>query len=115
MKKRYVYVAKFLYEDNGTISVFFPDLPGCYPAADTVEEAIRNAKEAMGLYLCCMEKDGQVIPKPSSLRDIKLEQNEAAHIIDVFMPPMRERIKTDLLKKHFHCQRGLQIKQMKQA
>jgi len=99
MKKRYAYVAKFLYEDNGTISVFFPDLPGCYSAADTVEEAIKNAKEAMGLHLYCMEKDGQVIPKPSSLRDIKLEKNEAAHIIDIFMPPMRERIKNRFVKK----------------
>jgi len=99
MKKRYVYVAKFLYEDNGTISVFFPDLPGCYSAAETLEEAIRNAKEAMGLHLYCMEKDGEEIPAPSSLRDIKLEKNEAAHVIDIFMPPMRERIKNRFVKK----------------
>jgi len=99
MKKRYAYVAKILYEDNGTISVFFPDLPGCYSAADTLEDAIRNAKEAMGLHLYCMEKDGEEIPVTTSLRDIKLEKNEAAHVIDIFMPPMRERIKNRFVKK----------------
>ncbi|MEA1884351.1 MAG: type II toxin-antitoxin system HicB family antitoxin [Thermotogota bacterium] len=99
MKKRYAYVAKFLYEDNGTISVFFPDLPGCYSAAESLEETIKNAKEAMGLHLYCMEKDGEEIPAASSLRDIKLEKNEAAHVIDIFMPPMRERIKNRFVKK----------------
>jgi len=99
MKKRYAYVAKILYEDNGTISVFFPDLPGCYSAADTLEAAIKNAKEAMGLHLYCMEKDGEEIPTASSLRDINLEKDEAAHVIDIFMPPMRERIKNRFVKK----------------
>ncbi|HXK53010.1 MAG TPA: hypothetical protein PLF29_03415 [bacterium] len=42
---------------------------------------------------------GDEIPAPSSLRDIKLEKNEATHVIDIFMPPMRERIKNRFVKK----------------
>lgn len=45
------------------------------------------------------EKDGDEIPEPSSLRDVELEKNEAAHVIDVFMPPVRERINNRLVKK----------------
>lgn len=99
MKKRYAYLAKFIYEDNGTISVIFPDLPGCFSAADTIEQAVENAKEAMGLHIWSMEKDGDEIPEPSSLKDLELDKNEAAHIIEVFMPSIRERINSRFVKK----------------
>ena len=56
MKDRYSYVAIFNYADDG-ISISFPDLPGCYPCAHTTEEALKNAKEAMGLHLWGMEQD----------------------------------------------------------
>jgi len=45
------YVA--IIEDAGTdraIGVWFPDLPGCFSAGDTVDEALRNAPEAVALY-----------------------------------------------------------------
>ena len=45
MKDRYAYVALFDIADDG-ISISFPDLPGCLPCADTLEEAIENAREA---------------------------------------------------------------------
>jgi len=97
-KKWYTYLAVFNYAEDG-ISIYFPDLPGCFSCADTLEEAVRNAKEAMGLHLWSMEKDKDVIPEPSSLKDIKLEENEAAHVIEVFMPPVRERINNRFVKK----------------
>lgn len=56
MKKRYAYVALLSYADDG-ISIEFPDLPGCLPCAQTTEEAIDNAKEALGLHLWGMEQD----------------------------------------------------------
>jgi len=72
MEKIYNFIAIFNYEDDG-ISIEFPDLPGCYPCADSTEEAIQNSKEAMGLHLWSVEKDGDKIPTPSKLNDIKLE------------------------------------------
>ena len=53
MEKTYHFIAIFDYADDG-ISIEFPDLPGCYPSANTTEEAIKNAKEAMGLHLWSM-------------------------------------------------------------
>jgi predicted RNase H-like HicB family nuclease len=39
-------------------SVFFPDLAGCASAGDTVDEAARNAEEALALHLAGMVEDG---------------------------------------------------------
>ena len=62
-KDRYSYVAVFSYEENG-ISIEFPDLPGCLPCAekDNTEEALKNAKEALGLHIWGMEQDGKRFP-----------------------------------------------------
>jgi predicted RNase H-like HicB family nuclease len=42
--------------------VFFPDLPGCVSAGDTIEKAARNAEEALGLHLRGMIEDDSAIP-----------------------------------------------------
>lgn len=98
MKKRYEFIAVFNYADDG-ISIEFPDLPGCLPCADTTDEAIKNAKEAMALHLFGMEQDGDEIPNPTSLEKIHLEKGDIPILIDVFMPTVRDRMKTRFVKK----------------
>ena len=44
--------------------VVVPDLPGCFSAGDTLEEAIDNAREAIGLWLEATIEDGGNIPSP---------------------------------------------------
>ena len=100
LKDRYAYIALFSYDDDG-ISIEFPDLPGCCPCAekDDTEAALRNAKEAMGLHIWGMEQDGEELPEPTSISDISLEHNQVPALIDVFMPPVRERINSKFVKK----------------
>ena len=98
MKKNYNFIAVFNYADDG-ISIEFPDLPGCYPSANTTDEAIHNAKEAMGLHLWSMEKDGDEIPTPSKFDDIKLEENQVPYLVEVFMPSIRQRLDKSFVKK----------------
>ena len=100
MLDRYSYIAVFSYEEDG-ISIEFPDLPGCYPCADkdNTYQAIKNAKEAMGLHLWGMESDNEDIPNPSSITEIKLSSNQVPVLIEVFMPPIRERINNQFVKK----------------
>ncbi|OFA02566.1 type II toxin-antitoxin system HicB family antitoxin [Duganella sp. HH101] len=43
--------------------VVIPDLPGCFSAGDTLDEAIDNACEAATLWLETMLEDGGTIPK----------------------------------------------------
>lgn len=97
-KDRYAYVAIFDYADDG-ISITFPDLPGCLPCAETTEQALVNAREAMGLHLWGMEQDKEMIPEPTSITDIVLEPNQIPVLIDVFMPAIRNKIANRFVKK----------------
>ncbi len=47
--------------------VVVPDLPGCFSAGDSLDEAYDNAKEAIDLWINMALDDGQVIPMPKSL------------------------------------------------
>ena len=98
IKDRYSFVAVFTYDEDG-ISIDFPDLPGCCPCAVTTEEALHNAKEALGLHLWGMEQDEEQIPAPSDIVDLCLEKNQVPTLIEVFMPPVRERINSKFVKK----------------
>ena len=44
------YVAVIDKDTDSAYGVRFPDLPGCFSAADTFEEIIQNAVEALALY-----------------------------------------------------------------
>lgn len=97
-KNFYAYPAFFYYDDDG-ISIKFPDLPGCLPCAETTEEAFRNAKEALGLHLYGMEQDGDPIPAPTPVHDLRPEEGGIVTIVDVFMPSIRDRINNRMVKK----------------
>ncbi len=94
----YIYPAIFSYDDDG-ISIDFPDLPGCLPCAFSTAEAIHNAREAMGLHLFSMEEDGDPIPEPSDILNIKHEANQAVVLVDVFMPRVRDSINNKAMNK----------------
>src|SRR5436189_6047770 len=46
------------------IGVWFPGLPGCFSAGDDVDEALRNAEEALALHAEAEAKGGRVLPHP---------------------------------------------------
>ena len=50
-------------------SVVVPDLPGCFSAGDTLDEAVDNAKEALELWLETVIDDGGSIPEPRSITE----------------------------------------------
>lgn len=64
-------------------SVYFPDLPGCTSAGDSLQEAALNAEEALAFHLLGLASDGDAIAEPSSLDDIERdpEVDEAARIL----------------------------------
>ena len=47
--------------------VAVPDLPGCFSAGDTLDEAITNAREAIELWLETVIDDGLPVPEPKPL------------------------------------------------
>ena len=43
-----------------------------------------------------MEQDHEIIPKPSAVTDLKLKPNQVSVLIEIFMPPFRERMNTKI-------------------
>lgn len=62
--RKATYLAVFEPSGDG-YSVYFPDLPGCVSYGTSLEEAEREAADALGLHLYGMEKDGDTFPTPS--------------------------------------------------
>lgn len=95
----YRFIAVLEDGGKGTVGVYFPDLPGCTSGADNTNKAAESAKEALLLHLYGMEEDGDEIPNPSELKDIKLEKNEIPLLVEVFMTPFREKMHKRFVKK----------------
>lgn len=52
----------FEKEEEGGYHVFCPALPGCHTQSDTVEEGVRNIREAIKLYVESLTEDGLPVP-----------------------------------------------------
>jgi len=66
------YVA--IVEDAGperAVGLWFPDLPGCFSAGEDVDEALRNAEEAIQLYADALADNGKPLPRPRSFAELR--------------------------------------------
>lgn len=52
--------------DDGSFSVYVPDLPGCVSCGDSVEEALQMIREAIRGHIEVMREHGEAIPAPRS-------------------------------------------------
>jgi predicted RNase H-like HicB family nuclease len=80
----------YIYKDpSSAFGVSFPDLPGCYGAGDSYDEAIANAKISLREYAEAMNDDGKDMPAPRTHGDLaanateKIEMAKAAFVIEV--------------------------------
>ena len=51
------------------------DLPGCFSAGDNLDEALRNAREAILLHLDRLLDDGLYFPKPSTIEQLSSKRS----------------------------------------
>lgn len=91
MKKveRYFYPAVFTYDPGQEIAVEFPDLK-CATSGVNDDDALLSARELLGCVLFGLEEDGEEIPAPTPLADVKMDANERAVLVDVYMPSVRQ-------------------------
>lgn len=66
-----VYYPAIIERDADGFGVFFPDLPGCVSAGDTMQEAALGAEEALSGHLAVMIEHGDALPDPSDLDGIE--------------------------------------------
>jgi predicted RNase H-like HicB family nuclease len=91
------YFAILHKEPDSAIGVVFPDLPGCFSAGDSYDEAIRNAEKALALYAETESSAGRKLPEPSPFdrlyadRRIRDEAKDAPFVGITLTQPARRR------------------------
>ena len=79
--------------ENGSYSVSFPDLPGCFSYGADLEEASRMAAEAASLHVYGLEQDNEPIPAPSL--SLPKEVTDGNVVVSVTIHPDLYRLKRD--------------------
>lgn len=87
------YLAVLEPGEDGSYSVFFPDLPGCFSYGKDLNEAQRMATEAAHLHVYGLECDGEEVPKPSTV--LPKEDTEGCVVMPVTIHPELFRMKKD--------------------
>ena len=57
--------------DTTAVGVIVPDLPGCFSAGDTLDEALAGAEEAAAAWIDATLDKASTIPQPSSLDELR--------------------------------------------
>ena len=93
---KYTFSALFEPEADGSYSVSFPDLDGCFTQGDTYEAAYTNAVDALSLHLYGMEEDGESIPAAT----VPCPSADALNVmVTAWMPPFRDAMRNQSVKK----------------
>ena len=58
-------------DEDTAFGVIVPDLPGCFSAGDTLDEAMAGAEEAAAAWIDATLDAGEAIPAPSSLETLR--------------------------------------------
>ncbi len=97
----YVYPAVF-YEEDGKISVIFPDLGNLATFGDNMADAMRMAQDACGLYLFTALRDGEKLPDltpmnaidvAAILKDFEIESAKDSSFVNMVFVDMTEYAK----------------------
>ncbi len=96
---RYVFPAIFTATENGSYSVLFPDLDGCYTCGDNLADAVYMASDVLALTLWDMEEDGMTIPISSGLEDLAIDKNSFTSYIAADTTEYRKKHCTKAVKR----------------
>ena len=96
---KYAYPAIFTPEEDGSYSINFPDLEGCYTCGDSLEDGIEMAEDALALILYGYEKDNRTIPAPSVLGSFSLSEEEFVNFIACDTMKYRKMYNNKAIKK----------------
>ena len=107
---RYVYPAIFRPDKEVGYFVFFPDLGRGATQGKDLADAIAMAQDALCLALYDMEDDGEEIPAPSSVNDLKVIQDDTVSLISVDTEDYRRFYENKLVKKTLNIPSWLNAK-----
>lgn len=64
-------------DEKTAFGVVVPDLPGCFSAGDTIDEALAGAEEAAAAWLDATLDAGGTIPEPSQIENLRRDPTYA--------------------------------------
>ena len=82
------------HEEDCAYGVIVPDLPGCFSAGESVDDAINQAKEAIECHLEGLIIDGQPVPTASDINTHAVNPDYAGGIwalVDVDLSQLGDR------------------------
>jgi predicted RNase H-like HicB family nuclease len=94
----YSYPAVFSTDGDGW-EVRFPDVDNCYTAAETLEETIVEARYVLEDVMYFREKENDIIPTPTKLKDVEVNPGEIVQLIVAVMPEVRREHSQKAVKK----------------
>ncbi|MEQ9810176.1 type II toxin-antitoxin system HicB family antitoxin [Streptococcus jiangjianxini] len=100
---KYTYLALFEADkETGGYTITFPDFQGAISEADTLNEAIYNAREVLEIYTVMFEDEGKEFPTPSSfkaLAGVLSSDEDILQAISVDTELVRERERSKVVNK----------------
>ncbi|MFW6364164.1 MAG: type II toxin-antitoxin system HicB family antitoxin [Spirochaeta sp.] len=88
-----IFIEKDPASDYG---VTVPDLPGCFSAGATLDDAVNNAEDAILTHIEGLLIDDEFIPTPSTIEELKSVHNDPDHVwmlCEIDMNKLSENIK----------------------
>jgi predicted RNase H-like HicB family nuclease len=67
-------------DDKTAHGVAVPDLPGCFSAGDSFDEALDNAREAILMWLEDAFEKGEPLPRPSGIDALRAREEFAGWV-----------------------------------
>lgn len=80
-----------LHTDDGQrFGVTVPDLPGCFSAGDSLDDALNSALEAIDLHVETLVEAGTALPTPSLLGQLQAKPDYAGGVWAVLDAPVEK-------------------------
>ena len=95
-----------IHEEEGAFWVEFPDLEGCFSDGDSVADAISNASDALGGYVCSLMDSDLPVPGASDIKEIVAEDGFTTMVIS---DPLAYKKNTKSVKKTLSIPEWLNI------
>jgi predicted RNase H-like HicB family nuclease len=57
-------------DPDSAYGIWFPDMPGCFPAADELDDLPRIAAEMLRMHIEALDRNGRAVPPPRSMPDL---------------------------------------------
>jgi len=61
-------------DPDSAFGMWFPDMPGCFPAVDDCDDLPRSAAELLREHVAALERHGIAIPEPRSIAEVMADK-----------------------------------------